>query len=77
MAIYLQTESELIMGFNVFVMDSSSPDLNKNMAFLILIKFKFSLSIDLINKILSKEFIIFKESVSKLLSIIKYSASGE
>ena len=51
--------------------------LNKNIAFFILIKFKFSLSIESINKILSKKFIIFKEFFSKLLSIIKYSASGE
>ena len=49
----------------------------KKILFLILIKFKFSLSIELIDKILSKKLIIFDVSVSKLLSIIKYKAKGE
>ena len=67
----LQTESELIIGFIVFIIDSSSPELNKKIAFLIFIKSRFSLSIDFIFKILSKKLIIFKGSVSRLLSIIK------
>ena len=74
---FLQTESELIIGFNVFIMASSSSKLNKIIAFFILIKFKSSLSIEFIDKILSKKFNIFNESVSKLLSIMKYSARGE
>ena len=65
------------MGFSVFIIKSSFPRLNKNIAFLILIKFKFSASTDLIDKISSKKFITFSESDSKLLSIMKYSAKDE
>jgi hypothetical protein len=67
----------LTIGFKIFIIASSSPELSKNTAFLILIKFKFSLSIELIDKIISKKSNIFKRSASKLLSIIKYKANGE
>ena len=71
MAIFRQTESELMIGFKVSIINFSLPLLNRKIAFLILIKFKFSLSIELIDKTLSKKLIIFKGLVSKLLSIIK------
>ena len=71
MAIFRQTESELMIGFKVSIINFSFPLLNRKIAFLILIKFKFSLSIELINKTLSKKLIIFKGLVSKLLSIMK------